>query len=498
MRIHLLLLLSLLVWQMPTAFAQKPVPSDNQIINELKAKSDNSVLVSVRITSAHQSIKSEVENGVVVLNYYRFYESKSKSEYPDVLRVYRGGIKYGYRNGNWIYIQKLIGDIHYEGFKNPEWSQLKPFIVKHLKDILGATYAYIVGDIQNLRLADNPGWYWYTPSSVEFVINMTYSEKISNTELQKTNQDYKVRLYADKHGAPWDNKLVASAKGQGKKLGLKKYDSDALKKIKTLKQQEIEKLAQAENANLPDVNVPGFANQGQLMFYVHNLMLKADQPTIEAALRKLISPGYFAPNMNNVLTNQGANLINTVKAEAMLYRKQYCPQPIMKSFQGNMSEWYNKNASSYSRVSSLAAGNTRKIASISLGVNKGNDKGNLEAMACKPRSHPLRRMCRTKLQTKKGTPVFSKYSKSEWWYVGRLNGVSGNTAKIQWLDGSNSNGAAKTTCNFSLKVGDLVYIKDRGNIQRRWVAQYQGTMQVKVEDLNGRTSTINLKDLRFK
>ncbi|MFQ5356207.1 MAG: hypothetical protein ACE5DY_06930 [Mariprofundaceae bacterium] len=494
----LLLLISLFFWQAPPAFAQKPVPTDDQITSDLTAKADKNALVSFRITSTRKSIKSEVENGVIVLNYYRFYESKSRSEYPGVLKVYRGGVKYGYRNGNWIFVQKLVGDFHYEGFKDPEWSTLKPFLLKHIKDILGARYAYIVGDIENFRLADNPDWYWHTPASVEFVVNMTYSEKINNSELQKTNQDYKVRLYADKHGAPWHDKLVASAKGQGKKLALKKYDADELKRMKTLKQEEIEKIAQSENANLPDVKVPDFANQGQLMLYVHKLMLKADQPTIEAALRKLISPGYFAPDMDNVLTHQGANLIDTVKVNAMLYRKQYCPQPVMKQFQSNMAEWFNKNATSYARISSQASGNTRKIASISLGVNKSNSRSALEALPCKPRSHPLQRMCQTRLQTKKGTPVFSRYGKSEWWYVGRVNGIAGDTAKVEWLDGSNSNEPVKTTCNFSLKPGDLVYIKDRGNIQRRWVAEYKGSMQVKLEDIQGRTSMMNLKDLRFK
>jgi len=498
MRLRIVVLLCLVFFQVQPVQANAPVPGDEQILSQLKEKADKESLISIRITSSKKTIIEEIENRVRVLNYYRYYESKFKTEYPGVTGIYRGGVKYGYRNGAWIFIQKLIGDMHYTGIKSPAWDEIKPILTRDLKKVVGARYASIVGEITDFRLANNPKWYWHDLTSVEFLITMTYSEKISNTELQRTRQKYTVRLYADEYKGPW-KKFISSAKGQGEKLKLTKYSSDELKGMKSLQDVEIQKRAHAETANLPAVKIPAFANHGQLMFYVHNLLMNADESTVEAALRKLLASGYYDPNLH-VLTRSGANLIDTVKAQSSAYRRQFCKQPIMKHYQANMAEWYNKNASSYARLSSNDLGHEKRaIAELSLGINSGRGKKVLEALPCKSRSNPLRRMSRTKLNAVTGAPVFSKYSKSEWWYIGRLAGAANGNFKVKWLDGSTTTEPAKTVFNYGLIPGDLAYIKNSsGEMERRWVTENRGNTVVKVEDLHDRVSAVNLKDLRFK
>ncbi len=492
-------LMCLILFQPQFGQANEDVPSDEQIVSQLTEKSDKESLISIRITSSKKTIMEEIENHVRVLNYYRYYEKKFKTEHAGITGVYRGGVKYGYRGGSWTYISKLIGDVHYLGIQNPDWKEIEPFLKRDFKKVVGVRYSRIVGDVSDFQLADKPEWHWPALTSVEFIITMTYSEKISNTELQKTRQKYKVRLYADEYKGLW-KKFISSAEGQGEKLALTKLSSDEMNKLKSLRDVDLQKNAQAQNANLPKVKIPDFINHGQMMLYLHRLLLSADAPTIESVLRKLLASGFYDPNLKNVLTGSGANLINSVKAQSGAYRKQFCKQPIMKHYQTNMSEWYNKNSSSYARLSSRDLGNgKRAIVALSLGVHSGKGQNSLEALACKARSNPLRRMIRTKLHSEKGAPVFSKYGKSEWWYIGRLAGEAKGGFKIQWLDGSATTESAKTVCNFELIPGDLVYIKNSsGEIDRRWVTENTGKTVIKVEDLHGRVSSVQLKDLRFK
>lgn len=484
-----------------TGLAVVAQPSDATILNALK-KNASSTLISLKLTGARKGIVQEFENGVRVNNFYRYYKSTMKTEYAGVNVIYRGGVKYGYRGGSWKFIQKLIGDNSYTGISNPSWATIKPILTARLDKLLGVRYYNIVGEITDFRLADNPAWYWYDLTSVEFVITMTYSEKISNTELQKTRQKYKIRLYAEKYKGPWNKDFLSLTKDQGENLGVKKYSSDELKAMKTLGQIDVQKRADAEIAALPKVTIPPFANHGELVYYVHNLLLTADKPTIEANLRKLLASGYFDPNLKGVPTQSGLNLINEIVNQSVDYRKQYCKKPQTKHNQTNMMEWYNKDASSYSRLSSHDLGNgKRAISEISLSVPKGTSAlgKKLAAMACKVRSHPLKRMFATKLKSSMGSPVFCKYGKSEWYYIGTLAGTSNGGYKIKWLDNSTTIEAVASVCNFELIPGDLVYIKNSsGQIVQRWITKNDGSYVVQVEDLNGRISSINLKDLRFK
>ncbi len=476
-------------------------PSDATILSNLKAKAGKT-LISLKLTGSRKGVVQEYENGVRVNNFYRYYESTMKTEYAGVNVIYRGGVKYGSRGGSWKFIQKLIGENSYTGISNPSWEEIKTLLTGNLQKTLGARYGKIVGEITDFRLADKPEWNWPDLTSVEFVVTMTYNEKISNTELQKTRQKYKIRLYAEKFKGPWGKDFLSTTKDQEENLGVTKYSSDELKAMKTLRETNIQKMVDAEIANLPKVTIPSFANHNSFVYYIHNMLLTADEPTIEANLRQLLASGYFDPNLKGVPTKTGLNLINEIKAQSIGYRQQYCKKPQIKHNQTNMTEWYNKNATTYSRLSSHDLGNgKRAISEISLSVPKPTSPEGkaLAAMACKVRSNPLKRMFATKLKSNMGAPVFSKYGKSEWFYIGKLDGTSNGGYKIKWLDGSSTVEVVKYVCNFELIPGDLVYIKNSsGQIVQRWITENNGSYVVKVEDLNGRISSVNLKDLRFK
>ena len=476
-------------------------PSDASILQKLKSDNSNPLLISTKITGQRGAANKDVENGYEVTNFYRSYEAKLNTEYPGVTRIYRSMVKYGYRGGSWKYLQSLVGDNTYHGIPNPTWAELETLLTSNWKETLGYDYTQIVGEIEDLALTDDPDWVWHTMSSVSFNISMKYSKKINNTDLETVQQTYRIRLYAENYKDPWNEDFLSSSEKKVS-LGTQTYTSQELKDMRTLKEMDIEKRTNAEIANLPEIEIPEYANHAQLMLHFHTLLMTADGPTIEAYLRKMLTSGYFDPNMKQVLNTRGADLINNTVEISSRYRNQYCEDPQLKHTQDNMNEWFNKNASSYSRVSSSNFGNgVRGISEISLSVVSvgSSQEADLTAMTCTVRSNPLTRMRATTLNSVMGAYVFSRYGSSEWSYIGQIAGSASNGYKIKWMDGSTSNEPTASVCNYELIPGDVVYMKNSsGQIVAKWITKNEGTTVVEVEDLGGNVISVHVKDLRFK
>ncbi|PHR26401.1 MAG: hypothetical protein COA38_14940 [Fluviicola sp.] len=481
------------------SFAQ---PSDASILNKLKTGGNNPDLISISLIGERPGIREEVENNTKVFNFYRSYKAKMKTEYPGVTRTYRGMIKYGKRLGSWTYIQKLVGDESYEGIPNPTWGEIEQTLKGNMKNTFGsALYAQIVGEISDFKLANEPNWHWHSMSSVEFMVTATYSQKVNYTDLEKITETFSIRLYADAYKAPWNSTFL---RGNGTKVSLGKttYSKDELASMRTLKQINIEQSTAIELANLPSIEIPSYSNHTQLMMHFHSLLMTAEGPMIEAYLRKTLTSGYFDSQMTTVLNDRGVKLVNKVVALSVRYRSQYCTDPQVKHTQSNMIEWFNKDASTNSRVASIDLGNgVRGISEISLSVNNtDSEKGKVLAeMSCKTRTNPLLRMKESKLNSVMGAYVFCRYGTSEWYYVGQINGATNSGYKIKWMDGSSSNEPKSSLLNYDLVSGDLVYVKNsRGNVVARWISENNGTTIVNVEDLNGKQTSVHVKDLRFK
>lgn len=171
-----------------------------------------------------------------------------------------------------------------------------------------------------------------------------------------------------------------------------------------------------------------------------------------------------------------------------------------KHFQSNMTEWYNKIASTYSRISSQSTSDGKRlISSMMLGVLL-NETGNaLVSKDCKARHNPMNRMRKTVLQTARGSKVFCRYGSSEWSYVAQIESVSGNNINIRYLDGSKGTEPKSSICNYELIEGDVIYMKGHsGEIVKRWIIRNDGSTMLQVEDIKGNQSNVYLKDLRFK
>ncbi len=473
-------------------------PSDEVILKRLRDSMDQVKGISMELNGKRGSVRREVENGVPVSNFYRNYDYRFRTEHPGVTGLYRGVIKYGFHGDEWVYVQKLVGDYRYFGIDNPSWSKINPIITKDRSKTIGPEYSNIVGEIADLRLSSEPDWKWHTLSSVEFTISMVYSLKTTYTELEKVRQEFKIRLYADAYKGPWKD-YYTSTRGETESLGTSSYSAEEMLNMKTLQQLEVEEKANAELASLPKVKIPFFKNHEDLNRYLHELLMTADGQMIEANLRQLLSSFYFNSPKKIVLNNRGKDLIGRIKREALLYRKQYCNEMSVKHSQPNMLQWYNKDQSGYSRVSSNDIGDgNREIVQIALGI-KPDSGGELASKQCKARSNPLVRMKKTSLNTSPGSYVFSNYGSSEWSYVGTLGDRSGNSYIINWLDGSKSSEPASSVCNYGLKSGDEAHIKNsRGDIVPRWVVKVLGGDMVQIEDSEGAVSTIHLRNLRFR
>lgn len=489
-------------------------PSDATILSKLKSTTNSARIISVQLEGTRGGTRKEVENGVQVTNFYRTYLTRSRTEYEGIVRVYRGMVKYGYRNGSWKYLKKLVGENNYEGIPNPTWEELEPFLMENLNQTMGSfLYGKIVGSIESLTIADEPNWNWESPKSVTFQLTAVYTWKKSNVELERVRNTFKVKLFADEVKGPW-TKVIHGIDNE-ESLEITRYPYEEVSKMKTLRDEDLERKTKNHVSSLPVVEIPSFENHAQLILHFHELMRSTtDEKVIEAYLRKMLVSSYFYEELPDVPTERGAQLIeNTINA-LQEYQHQYCEEVMVKHNQSNMLAWYNKDASKHSRISSVDLGNgKRAITDISIYVyrKEKQEHQTLSKLPCQEAppvvkksvptggTDPLKRMKAEPLKSVMGAYVFSKKGNSEWYFIGQLDGASKEGYRIKWMDGTTSNESPKTVYNYGLKENDIVYATNKnGKIMKLWISENNGTTIVKVINEEGIEVSVHVKDLRFK
>lgn len=129
-----------------------------------------------------------------------------ESSTPGIDVEIRGDAVYQYMgDGKYNYWKFRVISNQFIGIPNPTFAEVKAIIASNWKLFYRADMLRIYKIWEPLRFADEPGFYWYTPNSVECLLKTKISLVESNIETKMVDMLYKVRLYRDSPTGAWKN-----------------------------------------------------------------------------------------------------------------------------------------------------------------------------------------------------------------------------------------------------------------------------------------------------
>ncbi|MFT4600435.1 MAG: hypothetical protein ACI857_000609, partial [Arenicella sp.] len=319
-------------------FAQ---PSDASILTKLKS-SNNQNLISVRLIGKGE-VSKQLENNTEVVKYYREYESKLKTEWDGVTRIYNAQIVYKKSGGNWVYVQKTVGNSSYEGLDNPSISKIQELAKADALGFVGnARGSDVVSELSDVKLSDKPGWYFTSPTKVEVNVYTTYTEKATGGDPRTETVEalYRITLVRASMTDSWG---LGPCRHQNQKvLSTEALSKEAYNAKISLKQSGIVKRNESDLASLPDIEIPVFKNHGALVRHTLQIVAKNDPKLLEAYLRKMWSADHFDPAMKEVFTNATGARFDKLVVAMEGYSDQFCDRPLLQKSGENYTSWYNK------------------------------------------------------------------------------------------------------------------------------------------------------------
>jgi hypothetical protein len=342
-------------------------PSESAIISKIKSGDTSGKILNVELLGS--GITEKVYEDGAWHNYYRrSYTTKSKTNYPEIYFIYSGGIQYKLVGGSYQYDQKLIGDWSYDGVPDPDKGEILALINADLIKYLDRnTYNNIVGEISEITFPEDNKFLWHELTSVSFLTNITYSEKISYTEVRRAEQTIEVRLYADEFKGPWKS-FLSSKKEQGsaKNSGeIIKYTSEEMAQMKTLSELDEENAAKAYQSSLQEVeDVPVFESDKQLFYFVHEIIMTKSVDEVKAYLYKMLEKSCFEDNSTVLLKSRSQKWYDNVIENHQSYIDVHCMYPSVKTYQSGMITFYDRENRRMLRMVGAEQDGTYKLREI--------------------------------------------------------------------------------------------------------------------------------------
>lgn len=177
-------------------------PSDEAVLAKLNS---NPKTISATLAPRGGTHKKEIENGVVVDNYYRGFTIKMITDDEGVYYIQDGEYKYQNVGGNYVFKRSYVVQGQYEGIPFPEESEVVALVKTDLRMLLRTAFNRLVGEVETIEFADPPKWKWHKPSSVSLVLKLVYTENDRKLKKAiKVQQLYQVRLYREGFSGPFE------------------------------------------------------------------------------------------------------------------------------------------------------------------------------------------------------------------------------------------------------------------------------------------------------
>ncbi len=458
----------------------KAQPNDAQLVAKIKA--DNPSATKVELFG--QGIITKViddQNGDGYNEYYSYYRHSYRShkptEYEGITQVYSGGIQYINNGSAFVFDQYLVGDVWYLGVPDPDQGEILKLLNSNIEAFVeNAHYTDIVGEISPITFPADPEYLWHQLTSVSFLVNVTYAEKINYTQVRKAKHTYRVRLYSDSFKGPWKS-FISTREDEDKNEGeIITYTAEELRAIPSLSQLDAENKVKSELASLPDVgNVPVFDSGEKLFYFIHDIILSKPTQEVKAYIYKVLSVNCFVENSTVVVTDYNQQWIDKIINNHEAYKACFCAYPAIKHQQSNMIQFFDKANNRMLRMQGVEENGTWKLITIDFYPAPQSEQDQLRNMTQNCGQQPEMKS-ETKASYKVGDQVTGVFSNGEFngvvdqvdaasnkYYV-KLSGD--NSGNGYWMDaqfvkpghtgklinsGSSSSGS-------DFKVGETVYV----------------------------------------
>ena len=193
--------LALCLCVLPKA-ALAQAPSDAQIKKDLTGAKTVSVTLG-------KPGKIEWSSTYKKYMWTRSFTAKLKTETLDVFVIVKGYAAYDVVGSKYTFWRSFTTSNSYEGIADPAQAEVFALIKQvGWRTLMSGSYPSVAGEVESIKLADEPEWTWHTPNSVSLNLELVYNFVVSYTVVENQRVKYRVRLYRDDLKQPWKNLLT--------------------------------------------------------------------------------------------------------------------------------------------------------------------------------------------------------------------------------------------------------------------------------------------------
>jgi len=180
-------------------------PTDAQIIKDLTAPK------TVKVTLGKPG-KIEWFKTYSKWAWSRNFESKLKTDDPDIFVIVKGYIVYDTMGGKYVKWRTFTTSNSYEGLPDPTAADVQALIAKFgVQKFMEFYYDKVIGKVESIGLAAEPEYEWHIPTSVSLNVTAVYTERTNDVGgKQRLARTFRVRFYRDTPKSEWKNLLVTS------------------------------------------------------------------------------------------------------------------------------------------------------------------------------------------------------------------------------------------------------------------------------------------------
>lgn len=173
-------------------------PTDAQIIKDLTAPK------TVKVTLGKPG-KIEWFSTYKKWAWSRHFESKLKTDDPEIFVIVKGYIVYDTMGGKYVKWRTFTTSNNYEGIPDPTTADVDALIKKFgVEKFMGAYFNYVIGKIETIGLAAEPKFEWHLPTSVSFNVRAVYTERTNDIGgKERVARTFRIRLYRDTPKGDW-------------------------------------------------------------------------------------------------------------------------------------------------------------------------------------------------------------------------------------------------------------------------------------------------------
>jgi hypothetical protein len=307
-------------------------------------------------------IDREFENGIWVDYFTQPFEVVQKSDFPEFPVRYKASVRYIKSGSSWIFDQFTVGSSSYLNVPPPEKNDIITQLKSNVTAWIGGNENYAVGEIESIKLPEDPDWYNRKPTEVAFFMVTVFTEKISNTQLEKAEHKYRITMTRETLQSPWKIKWGSEQTDAKKSISKTTLPADEIAQMKSLKQISEESSAQNAMDALPQVaEAPVFHSDKQLFYYIHEKILTSTPQEAEAHLMKVVDKSCYEDGSTVFFKPHHADWINNLVANSEKYKIAYCDYPGVKAEQYGQIEFLNRTLTNFVTFTGKPAEGTWKL-----------------------------------------------------------------------------------------------------------------------------------------